>query len=589
MRKHSKIILFVILASGMIIRLIFFLQFQNTPFYRHPNLDALYYDELAQKVASGSIIQNQAFFMGPLYPYVMGGLYALFGHAPPAPRILQMLFGLGACVLIFILGKKIYNEKTGLIGAFFYAFYKPVLFYEQTLLSETSMAFFCLVFLYLVFLADERKKLIYYLLSGFSLGICVLFRGNVLLFAPFALAWLIWGMKRATEQFSTKSIAVFSMVFALGVAAGILPATIHNLAAEKDFVLVTSNAGFNFYIGNHPGADGLFEIPDRVDMDNDPSGSRIAEKDAGKTLKSSEISSYWMQRGVKFVKNNPWNFIKLLAVKFYHFWGRLEIPQIYSMRLMSNFMPVLKWPLIGFALIGPLSLMGIIMNIMERERRKLLFVLFVIVYCLSLLPFFMTARYRIPVIPVLCIPAAAIVLSVVHSIQNRKWKRLIILAAGVVIIFALSGNAFLFEEERETSQFYNALGLIYMKENETEKAVESYRKAIIAYPTSYAYANLANIYYQNNQPEQAVKFYSKALAMEADNARIHFNIGQALLSLRRIEKAREHFEKAVAIDRRVHPNAWYNLGVIYKMKGMKQKSENAMREFKSLRKSVNTE
>ena len=54
------------------------------------------------------------------------------------------------------------------------------------------------------------------------------------------------------------------VLFALGIILVISPVTIRNWVVGRDLVLLTSQAGQNFYIGNNPRASGFFEHPDRI-------------------------------------------------------------------------------------------------------------------------------------------------------------------------------------------------------------------------------------------------------------------------------------------------------------------------------------
>jgi hypothetical protein len=365
-----------------------------------------------------------------------------------------------------------------------------------------------------------------------------------------------------------------------GLILGLVPAALHNYIAERSFVLVTSNAGFNMYIGNRENSSGLFSLPPRVNMDQDPSGSRIAEMDLGRSpLKSSEVSRYWYSKTVSQVKKNPLSFVKLCFLKFYYFWGRVEIPQIYSMRLIGRFMPVLKWPLIGFFLIGPLCLIGLFRTRIHPNRGKTIFILFIGTYILSLLPFFMTARYRIPVIPIMCLFAADALAGILGSFHKKQWKPFLGYLAPCILLFIVLNDSFLFSGKEEAVQFHNALGLIYKSKGKIEDAEREYQASIKAKPGSYAFANLATLYYDQKDYDNATLYYEKALSLEPDNARIHFNLAQNQLAKRDFEKAREHFEKANALDPRVNPLSYFNLALIYAQKGERKKAIECMNTY----------
>jgi len=576
-------ILILILFLGLFFRLIFLLEFRSTPFYPHPTLDAKYYDQLARSVASGKLIQDRAFFMGPLYPYSMGLVYSVFGRHYILPRLLQIILGLLCCVFIYRLGKDIFSPSVGLVAAGIYALYKPVLFYEQTLLSETSMALTCAILLYIITMQGPKSHVRSWILIGALLGMNALLRGNALLFTPVIVIWIfVCEFRDNRHPFAVMSLKKMLFLF-LGLLISILPATLHNYAAEKDFVLLTSNAGFNLYIGNHEKATGLFEIPPRVDMDQDPSGSRVAEADKGRSpLKSSEVSRYWSSRAWRFIGQNPYDFIKLLLKKLYFFWGRTEIAQIYSMSLMKKFMPILKWPLPCFYLIGPLSLIGMGICFFKPDRRKILLVLFAHIYVITLLPFFMTARYRVPIIPLLCILASLAIVQFGKSVIQTRWKVSGMFVSGFIILVLILNNTRFFSTKDEASQFHNALGLIYKSEGRIKEAIEEYHNALIVKPSSYAYANLGTLYYERRDYDQAIGYYQEAIRLEPDNARMYFNMGQAFLAAGKSDKARISFEKSITFDQRVHPLAYYNLALLYIKLGEESKARKAMETYLKL-------
>jgi tetratricopeptide (TPR) repeat protein len=292
----------------------------------------------------------------------------------------------------------------------------------------------------------------------------------------------------------------------VGVIAGVAPATLHNYLAERDFILITSNSGFNFFIGNNERASGRFVMPPLVDMDQDPSGRRIAEGALGRSpLRSSEVSHYWRARALNFIRKYPARFTKLLFLKCYYFWGRAEIAQIYSMEQMKELMPALRWRLVSFTLVGPLALIALGLFLLKPDRRKMLLLSIIIMYMISLIPFFITARYRIPIIPLLCLVGAYTIEVMATWVRERRWKNALIVAViWTIFIFILNDSGVRMEKE-EATQYHNTLGLIYKSEDRITEAIAEYQKSLSIQPTAYALANLATLYYDRKDFVQAIR------------------------------------------------------------------------------------
>jgi 4-amino-4-deoxy-L-arabinose transferase-like glycosyltransferase len=121
----------------------------------------------------------------------MGLLYFIFGRHYIIPRLVQMLLGLSCCLFVYRLGRALFSSAVGIVAAGIYAVYKPALFYEQTLLSETPMALTCVILLYVISAQGQKSRLLSWFLIGALLGINVLLRGNVLLFIPVLVLWIL--------------------------------------------------------------------------------------------------------------------------------------------------------------------------------------------------------------------------------------------------------------------------------------------------------------------------------------------------------------------------------------------------------------
>lgn len=583
--KREILILCALLLIGLVLRSIYTVEFSRTPFYRYPILDARYYDQLALQVAEGRLVGERAFFMGPLYPYLLGATYYVFGHSLLVPRLLQILMGLGNCVLVFFIGRRVFGRSVGLVAAGLLALYKPEIFYEQTLLMEVLSACLALGAVYLILVADEQRKAWWWLIVGGVLGLAALTRANLLLFVPFVLVWCFARTRKGVEAsaWGVKQRLGICGLVVLGVIAGIFPATLHNFLAERDFVLITSNAGFNFYIGNNEKAKGKFLIPLNVDMDQDPSGTRIAERVLGREgLGSSEVSSFWNREAIEFIRNKPGVFLRLLTLKFYYFWGREEIPQIYDPKLMAGLTPLLRWPLVGYIFLSPLAILGIVLALVQRRRGKTLLLLFVVAYVLSIIPFFITSRYRIPVVPFLALFAASALVIFVQALMKRKVYGALAMAAGFLVLVVALNNSGIRDPVLEEAQFCNNLGMIHQRLGEPEKAREEFERSLRLRPIATAAANLGTLFFDvYNDAPKAIYCYQKAVELNPENARMFCNLGQAYLRSGEEEEAIRAYEKALSLDPKVSPLTWYNLAVLYAGKGLFSQACAAMQRYLS--------
>src|SRR6185503_18142953 len=95
----------VVLALAAALRLAHVWALRDTPWFEHLVVDPGYYDLWAQHIAAGNWLGgDRAFYMDPLYPYVLGGLYRLFGRDLLAVRLVQVAMSVGSCALVARLG-----------------------------------------------------------------------------------------------------------------------------------------------------------------------------------------------------------------------------------------------------------------------------------------------------------------------------------------------------------------------------------------------------------------------------------------------------------------------------------------------------
>jgi 4-amino-4-deoxy-L-arabinose transferase-like glycosyltransferase len=94
------------------------------------------------------------------YIYELGCLVPDIGFS----RLLSVIFGVGSVFLLFLVGKDLFDEKTGLLAAFLYAFSIPVIAYSRLAMLDSFVAFFILLSAHF-FLAKKDG------LSWFSAGV----------------------------------------------------------------------------------------------------------------------------------------------------------------------------------------------------------------------------------------------------------------------------------------------------------------------------------------------------------------------------------------------------------------------------------
>ena len=503
---HFVLMLFVL---ALLLRVGHVVSMRSSPLFDQPIMDMAEHDSWARQLASGKWLGEGAFFRAPAYPYLLGVTYAIFGHSYLIPRLLQAVLGAFTCLLIFWLGSRFFDEPTGLLAMAMSCFYWPFIFYDGELLL-TSLALFLNVLTLVAISYGLEKGGNYWLFTGLSFGMAAITRPNILLFGLCIGLWLLhqsYGKKRAWRG---------PLLLLLGTVFVIAPITVRNYYVSGDAVLIAWQGGVNFYIGNNPHSDGHTAVVPgtRADWQGGYEDTiAIAMKEEGRSLKPSEISWFWFTKGLKFIVSEPIAFIKLFAKKTSMFVLAPEIPNNISLYFFRQFSRPLSWPLLGYSLVGPLGFAGMFILWGKRQNGWPL-LLYLSVYSFSIIIFFVCARYRIQVVPILMIYGSAFLIELNEREDFRKCVLVFVVAFAIINCPWLWYEGYLPEKDLYS---HLTLGNAHVKKSQWPEARKAYETAIkIGTTEAGPYVNLALVCLRLNDKKSALEYADEAARLDSD-------------------------------------------------------------------------
>jgi 4-amino-4-deoxy-L-arabinose transferase-like glycosyltransferase len=423
----------------------------------HPDFNLIFMDqevhvEWARGLVAGEWsppydkLQTGAFFRAPLYPHFLAAVLALSGGSLWAARIVQAVIGSFSCVLAYGVATKCFGTRTGVITGVLCALYWVFAYFDARLLLPVLLVFLILLAMLLTFLAAERRSAGLIALAGLTFGLYSITRPNIFVFFPF----LIWWSWRTFRQERRARTVLFTGLLALGCVLPPLLVTVRNRAVADDWVVVASQGGVNFYIGNNAQSNGMEAVVPGTRQSwwgGFEDTRRIAEEAAGRSLKDSEVSDYWFRRAFSDIGANPGRWLRLTGRKALAFFGDPELPNNEPYEAQRPQYRTLRLVPLGFAIFMGLFLVSLpemIRRIRSAEEHEMrdrfvsLSLQFVIVYSLSVIAFFVTGRYRIPVIPFLVMGAALTLVRIFERLRaGRIRSALLPLAAAVCLIGVL--------------------------------------------------------------------------------------------------------------------------------------------------------
>lgn len=578
LEKTDIIFISIILFLAFFARVIYFFDFKNTSTF--PILeysDGYTYYLSARDIAAGDLLRKGAIISWPFYAYFAGLLFKISSNSTVFVYFIQYILGAISCVLVYFIGRKLFNEAVGFIAGLFCAWYGLFIFYESMLIY-TSLSIFLNSLLFLFILHTQEhltaKRLFW---IGILSGIIAITQANLLIFCFLAIIWIIWQKHLALAR----AVKLFS-VFAMGFFVILGTFMTKNYLVEKD-AAVSHNLGLNFYLGNNSGTTGIFSCPIYLSPTQEGmyrDAKVIASMELGKDVTASQVSDFWFKKGMDFIKSSPLAYLKLLGRKIVFLFSPKEYIAEQEYQSLSDNIKAFRIMFMDLRFILPFALIGIIMGL---EKFKKLFLLYLAIASISfgMLVFFITAKHRIALVPFLSIFAGLAIYSLWDFAHKRQYAKLLALCLGLALLF-LAQVLVTRQAERgltnDVSKFYlhfhkaldyinssryqNALkelgyasrlkpeshsaifnsGVIYYRLGDLKLAEQKFKDSIAISPYYVdAYYNLGLMYNKQGRFPEAKKVLQKARFLDPEDLAVHFELGRAYKSLREYSQARQEF------------------------------------------------
>ncbi len=183
---------------------------------------------------------------GPLYPLFIALIVKIFGDQPNIVFIMQALLSVFNCLLTFLLGRYLFNQKVGFWAGLIYALHPYPGLWDVVYAPESLCAFFLLCAFFFLAKWRQESKLQYLITSGILFACSALTRPDYLLLGGFVLPILILvkGLRQACRAF-----VPFLLVFSLAI----LPWTLRNYVATRLFIpIAEGQMGQLFFATTEP-------------------------------------------------------------------------------------------------------------------------------------------------------------------------------------------------------------------------------------------------------------------------------------------------------------------------------------------------
>jgi 4-amino-4-deoxy-L-arabinose transferase-like glycosyltransferase len=448
-RKYFWIFLGVVLISRLVIWALIPEHPQNfleadSPSYTDP-AEALIADgRYSTKPGSGT----PETLRPPGYPVWLALIFLLFGKSTQAVVFSQVFLFLGTLALTFALTEKMFGPRSAWVAVILLALDPSSLSYTFKVLTETLTAFLTLAFAYCVFgFYCTRGKFHFGLGAGLSLALVTLVRPTTYYFMPILLFALMIFLIR--EKFKWKAILS-------GLLVTLLPFLIlvggwqwRNLETAGMFRL-TSVQGWAVYLGK-----GAQIYSEKYQVPLKEAQSLLLQKldqthPHWNRIPMEQLDDIYLAEGWKLVQENPGLAVKTHILHTFYFFCapgttsafiRTFDPDFkiikfnwfqkgeYFREIFNNHKPFLLWMLTGAAYLGILYVWLAVWVVQRWWNQKelrwkgchVLFLLLVLYIAGASSVNYGQDRYRVVVMPLLCIYAGAGFPGFLNYLKTFNW------------------------------------------------------------------------------------------------------------------------------------------------------------------------
>ena len=289
-----------------------------------PANDAFEYDYTARSIAAGDGYPRSGYLLhggptairAPGYPYLLGGVYALSDDSRTAGRLAGAALGALAVLLLYLISKRIWGRRIGLIAATMAAVFPPLVLLSRDLVSESL---FIAVMLGALLCAIEFRRsggaLRWAASAGALCGLAALTRNaGLVLLLPVVLG--VWAPRSRLRQ-ATLAAPALALACAALVTA---PWIARNAVEFGRFVPVTTSGGiaaagtYNDASRGDSGSHGAWRTPQVLPQFAPLFVTRgIDEATLDAELRRDARDFAW-QHPEYAVETSVWNFLRLFEI-----------------------------------------------------------------------------------------------------------------------------------------------------------------------------------------------------------------------------------------------------------------------------------
>jgi hypothetical protein len=372
---------------------------------------------IAKSIASGdgyssplSITTGPTAWLTPIYPYLLAGVFKIFGIYTYVSKVvitlLNDLFSALTCIPIYFIAKRLGGSNLAAGGAWVWAVFPNAILIPFEWIWDTSLsALIAGLVLWATMAIVDSRRVRDWVGYGLLWGIALMTNAAFASVLPFLFAWLAWKLLKARARWIQ-----LPAVAALAAAMCCVPWTVRNYITFTKFIPLRSNFGLELWLGNND------QVPDTWAGFLHPNDYPPEREEFAKLGEVAYMEEK-QHEAVEFMLGHPRDTLRF-------FWRRFADNWMGTWDPIQDVWHSLGWDSkttlvsnISFSLLG---LIGLLLLFRQKNPFAFPIAMFPLVYPIVYYVTHSSLRYRHPIDPIMAVLTAVALGYPIRAIAGRR-------------------------------------------------------------------------------------------------------------------------------------------------------------------------
>jgi 4-amino-4-deoxy-L-arabinose transferase-like glycosyltransferase len=413
---RELVVLALICLLAFLVRLAYVLTLQPRLFW----FDGEHYSRLATGLLEhGTYLNLQgrpSAYWPPGYPLFMAAVYALFGVDFVAVRVAQCLIGAGTVAVVHRIARRVLDRDGAWLATLATALYPMFIYSAGADMPATLLIALIAGGVLLTLVAVERGSARAALGAGLLGAWATLVAASALPAFLLSALWMAWNRDGTAGRGRSRSVRL-ALVCLLPIVVIVGAWAVRNQRVFGHPVLVSTNGGYNLWLGNHPGVKASTgnraEVPGTGEVPGmEAEAARIWALPGNEATRDSAFT----RRALEYIAADIPRFLRLSLSKSLELWALYprpmneDRPRLGLERLASLF---------SYGLLLPFALVWLFVSL-PRSRVALLVLLLFLVYSMVHGVVLSKVRFRLPLDSFVIIYGSGGIVAAARALA-RRW------------------------------------------------------------------------------------------------------------------------------------------------------------------------